>query len=686
MYRNEVIISNVPYALNRPYAYTSDIQLDFGMLVNVSFGQTKTYGIVIHSEPMVEPQDDMVLKPIFGLVNHHSFLSQYQYELALSMAYQGFSALGKILVQMIPSFLRVAQPYLSLMETKISIDSTKLNDLKLTKGQLEIIDWLNQTGCDDYHQLINQFSTGRIQTLIKKEVLVKSMHLPMVKPPRFKWDHSLPHGFTIPSHGLYRMGLDQFIHGPLLDIMAKTIDSNQSMVIIAPSLVSARQVYALLSKMIDDIDLYDPLISDTIKRKSYYRFTHGQTTITIGTKSLLLLKPDANNIVILQAHDGAYLQDTDPRIHVDEVVKSLYEMVRSNLIFQTLIPPLSMLETMDKGQISVIEDQKQPTIECIDMKSEVVVNEFAPLSNQVLNQFVLSKKHLVISTSRKGWYYQVECDHCHTLLTCPSCSHLLQSTDTSNIYYCAHCGRTIKKVRCPKCHHEKWIYKKPGVLTLVDLLKEKYPSISIYGLTMDNADLNQMMDAFESSNASILVTTQGLLSQIMIHADGLIMLHGDSALAYRQYRNDEWAMNHIINGVTNVLPLSSDETIRIVQLDHSDHPLHPFLKHQDVNGYLKYESSYRKQMVLPPYTHIALIKSITRNGIDPLQQCIDLKPQHGYTIGPSESKSDRTYRLILRCPSLNDLQDWLIRWYDQLTNKYRHGLTILINPNTMSNE
>ena len=161
MYRNEVVIANVPYALNRPYDYTSEFQLDFGMLVSVSFGKTMTYGIVISSTWMEENTEN-ALKPIDGLINAYSFLSEIQYQLGLTMAYQGFCSLGKILVQMIPSFLRVEQPYRSLLVPKIHIDPTILNQTKLNATQTEIIEWLNHHHCDDYHQLIDLYSSKRV--------------------------------------------------------------------------------------------------------------------------------------------------------------------------------------------------------------------------------------------------------------------------------------------------------------------------------------------------------------------------------------------------------------------------------------------------------------------------------------------------------------------------------------------
>lgn len=685
MYRNEILIANVPYTLNHPYSYTSEIPLDFGMLVNISFGKTKTYGIVISSEPMDQTDDSITLKPIDSLVNHHCFLSDIQYRLGITMAYQGFTSLGKLLVQMIPSFLRVDQPFAPLMQARITINASMVETIALTKGQKEILAWLNQTHCDDYTTLIHQFSYTRIHTLLQKDVLTKSYHLPKVVAPRFKAPFH-PDDTVGQKSILYRLDLHHFISGPLLSLIYQGIANTQSTIIIAPSLLSAKQVYQYLSEKIEWIDLYDPSLSDTNKRLSYYRFTHGQTTVTVGTKSLLLLKPDADQIIILQANDGAYLQDNDPRIHVDEILETLMDLTNPRIVLQTLIPTLDMVETMNQHKMDMIEDNMVLPIESVDMKMQPNNGEFSSIALNWLDQMVQTNGHIVISTSRKGWYYHVECQHCHKPLVCPHCNQLLQSSQQAGVYQCVHCGKTIKRQRCIHCHHGKWIYKKPGVKALVEQLKKRYPSMDIYGLNNDIADGLESIDAFEKSKASILLTTHSILSNVIVHADGLIMLHGDSALAYRQYRNDEWAMHYCINALHNVIPFNHGSTIRIVQFDYGDHPLNGYLKNQDIHGYIQYEQSYRRQMVQPPYTHIALIKQPMRYGLDALGQCIHLKPDHGSTIGPAESKSDNTYRLILRCNSLSDLQDWLSRWYNQLNSRYQNGLTILINPNSMPND
>ncbi len=684
MYRNEVVIANVPYALNRPYDYTSEFQLDFGMLVSVSFGKTMTYGIVISSTSMEENTEN-TLKPIDGLINAYSFLSEIQYQLALTMAYQGFCSLGKILVQMIPSFLRVEQPYRSLLVPKINIDHTILNQTKLNVAQTEIIEWLNHHHCDDYHQLIDHYSSNRINTLIKKGVLVKSYSLPQVVQPSFK--HPVQSkDIPLDSNSiLYKMNLSDFIHGPLLDWLYRSIQTNESVVIIVPSLLSAQLIHRWLQSQIDVVDLYDPGLSDPIKRNSYYRFTHGQTTITVGTKSLLLVKPDASRIIILQAHDGAYLQDNDPRIHVDEVVHTIRSLHQTTVILQTLIPPLSLQEDIDQHKIHVIEKVRDVEVGFIDTKNQCIDHEFAPFTLNLLDQMVSTKKHLVISTSRKGWYYQVQCGHCHQLLVCPSCNHLLHSTDRPNVYYCANCGKTIQRQRCSKCRHQQWVYRKPGVLALKEQLSKRYPEFPIYDLTNDSLDPLRVIDRYEQSSYAILITTHRLLGQIIVHADGLIMLHGDSALSYRQFRNDEWAMAQVMDAVYNVV-LPHDDPNRIIQLDHPAHPLNEYLQNLDVQGYTRYELSYRKQMVLPPYSAIALIKIAIRYGLNALQQCIQTKPLDGHVIGPSESQSDQTYRLIVRTTDLTSLQDWLNRWFTELPQRIKSGITISIDPNTMPND
>ena len=684
MYRNEVVIANIPYALNRPYDYTSEFQLDFGMLVSVSFGKTMTYGIVISSTWMEENTEN-ALKPIDGLINAYSFLSEIQYQLALTMAYQGFCSLGKILVQMIPSFLRVEQPYRSLLVPKIHIDPTILNQTKLNATQTEIIEWLNHHHCDDYHQLIDLYSSNRINTLIKKGVLVKSFSLPQVVQPSFKHPYRAKDIPLDSNSILYKMNLSEFIQGPLLDWLYRSIQTNESVVIIVPSLLSAQLIHRWLQSQIDVVDLYDPSLSNAVKRISYYRFTHGQTTITVGTKSLLLVKPDASRIIILQAHDGSYLQDNDPRIHVDEVVNTIRSLHQTTVILQTLIPPLSLQEDIDQHKIQVIEKVGDVEVGFIDTKKQCIDHEFAPFTLNLLDQMVSTKKHLVISTSRKGWYYQVQCGHCHQFLVCPSCNHLLHATDRPNVYYCANCGKTIQRQRCSKCRHQQWVYRKPGVQALKEQLSKRYPEFPIYDLTNDSLDPLRVIDSYEHSSYAILITTHRLLGQIIVHADGLIMLHGDSALSYRQFRNDEWAMAKVMDAVYNVV-LPHDDPNRIIQLDHPAHPLNEYLQNLDVQGYTRYELSYRQQMVLPPYSAVALIKIAMRYGLNALQQCIQTKPMDGHVIGPSESQSDQTYRLIVRTKDLTSLQDWLNRWFTELPQRIKGGITISIDPNTMPNE
>ncbi|PKK86249.1 MAG: primosomal protein N', partial [Tenericutes bacterium HGW-Tenericutes-8] len=226
------------------------------------------------------------------------------------------------------------------------------------------------------------------------------------------------------------------------------LSADKQLLILVPEIAQVYQLAASFSSVFDDVYMLHANLSLQERYDTWRQIQNGQAKIIIGTKhSIFQPFKSLGMIIIDEAHDANYVQDTQPRFNALDLSIELARYEHIPIVLSTATPTVEQYYDANMGKMTYLslDEQvfktKQKTI-LVDMKLELL-NGNKDIFSNALKQAIEDlkpKEQAMILLNRRGYAPFVMCRECGYVPTCEVCHTSMVYHKKKDMLICHHCG------------------------------------------------------------------------------------------------------------------------------------------------------------------------------------------------------------------------------------------------------
>jgi primosomal protein N' len=416
-----------------------------------------------------------------------------------------------------------------------------------------------------------------------------------------------------------------------LELASQVFSSNQSVILLVPEISLTPQLVGRFQEHFGTqvISLHSKLTE--AERHLIWQRIHeaDQSTpfVIIGPRSALFspLK-NLGLIIIDEAHEPSFYQDTSPRYHALRLASFMAQTLKIDCLLGTATPRVEdyFLAQKNHAYVALSEKAKsitsQTKISLIDLKDRALFTRNRYFSDALLQDIennLKQHKQTLLFHNRRGSAPLTICEHCGYQVLCPNC--LLPLTLHSDSYQliCHTCGHHEPvPSTCPVCHHGSLIHKGFGTKLLESELKKLFKSARIARFDADNAtadSLTQNFEAVKNGDIDIIIGTQTIAKGLdlpLLNTVGIIQ--ADANLNLPDYAAEERTFQLITQVIGRVGRGHTDINHVFLQTFQPEHPVILAAKSLDYAKFADYLLKKRQLSHLPPFFYLLRISIVKK--------------------------------------------------------------------------
>lgn len=411
-----------------------------------------------------------------------------------------------------------------------------------------------------------------------------------------------------------------------LELASQVFSSNQSVILLVPEISLTPQLVGRFQEHFGTqvISLHSKLTE--AERHLIWQRIHeaDQSTpfVVIGPRSALFspLK-NLGLIIIDEAHEPSFYQDTSPRYHALRLASFMAQTLKIDCLLGTATPRVEdyFLAKKNHAYVALSEKAKsitsQTKINLIDLKDRALFTRNRYFSDALLQDIennLKQHKQTLLFHNRRGSAPLTLCEHCGYQVLCPNC--LLPLTLHSDSYQliCHTCGHHEPvPSTCPVCHHGSLIHKGFGTKLLESELKKLFKSARIARFDADNTtadSLTQNFEAVKNGDIDIIIGTQTIAKGLdlpLLNTVGIVQ--ADANLNLPDYAAEERTFQLITQVIGRVGRGHTDINHVFLQTFQPEHPVILAAKSLDYAKFADYLLKKRQISHLPPFFYLLRI-------------------------------------------------------------------------------
>ena len=406
-----------------------------------------------------------------------------------------------------------------------------------------------------------------------------------------------------------------------LELASQVFSSNQSVILLVPEISLTPQLVGRFQEHFGTqvISLHSKLTE--AERHLIWQRIHeaDQSTpfVIIGPRSALFspLK-NLGLIIIDEAHEPSFYQDTSPRYHALRLASFMAQTLKIDCLLGTATPRVEDYFLAEKAK-SITSQTK---ISLIDLKDRALFTRNRYFSDALLQDIennLKQHKQTLLFHNRRGSAPLTICEHCGYQVLCPNC--LLPLTLHSDSYQliCHTCGHHEPvPSTCPVCHHGSLIHKGFGTKLLESELKKIFKSARIARFDADNAtadSLTQNFEAVKNGDIDIIIGTQTIAKGLdlpLLNTVGIVQ--ADANLNLPDYAAEERTFQLITQVIGRVGRGHNDINHVFLQTFQPEHPVILAAKSLDYAKFADYLLKKRQLSHLPPFFYLLRISIVKK--------------------------------------------------------------------------
>jgi len=390
------------------------------------------------------------------------------------------------------------------------------------------------------------------------------------------------------------------------DVYINSIDealkADRSVIVLLPDLRSLLKTKEKLAKQLR----ITPVVlerSQAQELQEWYKLCQGGVSVVLGLRSAVFAPVNNLGLIIIDdEHNSVYKQEQTPHYHAREVALMRVKMNKAKLILGSASPTLESFYLAQKNKIvykSIPPAKGFPEIRIIESPYRRQNAKTESIISKILQDAIVlvlgAGKTALLFLNRKGFATFASCRNCGFILKCQRCSINLVYHFKGRTLSCHYCNFVTSAPEiCPNCNAGYIHYSGAGTEKIESELARLFPQARV--LRLDRTITCAAKDA------DLFVATSYIIKEADFLFDLVGVISIDNTLNRIDFRAQEKAFSLLIG----LLGLTKGQLI--VQTRLPQHHCFKALSEKNIGIFYKEELNYRKELKLPPYRHIALVK------------------------------------------------------------------------------
>ncbi|NNC90588.1 MAG: primosomal protein N', partial [Akkermansiaceae bacterium] len=363
----------------------------------------------------------------------------------------------------------------------------------------------------------------------------------------------------------------------------------------------------------------------------WHRIRNGTARVVIGARSAVFAPlPEPGLIIVDEEHENTYKQENPPRYHGRDLAVVRAAIEKCPVVLGSATPSLESFQNTRQGKYELVrlneraDKAELPLIRVVDMRLEARKQKAAGpavLSERLrtqMEQKLAAGEQVILFLNRRGFARALQCPSCGHVCECQHCSLPLTYHRTDERLVCHLCGyQTIVPRRCPKCNDQSIQLQGFGTQKVEEILRKVFPAANLARLDADTARkknaLRNILKDFRARKIHILLGTQMIAKGLDFPNVTLAgILNADLSLHVPDFRAGERTFQ-LLTQVAGRAGRGEMAGEVIIQTFTPHSPSIQFARHHDYDGFADQELEFRRNFSYPPFTHVALLTTKSRN-------------------------------------------------------------------------
>ena len=642
----EVIVDISSSEIDRIFDYEiGSLDIGAGFRVLVPFGRTETEGYVV---AVKEKSEYPNLKPIIRPLDESAVISQEMLALMDYMTDRYHLRKVDVLRLFIPAQMRggrvkeLTVKYARLADEYRHADPSGFIKPNAT-AQNDLFFYLQEIDRESVTELNKNFSAAALRNFIARGIVVTEEEESLRTPYTALSDANAKKITLTPAQSevVERIGKGEhavyLLHGVTgsgktevyMHAISEALKNGKNAIMLVPEISLTPQVLrAFRARFGDDVALLHSGLGVGERFDEWRRLLGGRARVAVGARSAIFAPlTNVGLIIIDEEHDSSYVSESNPRYVTHEVARFRAEYNDCSLVLGSATPSIDSYYKTQTGEYKLLKLSERinkkplPEIQIVNMCKEVYAGNngmFSRLLVEELKECLDKGEQAIIFINRRGYSSYMMCRSCGYVPKCERCDVSLVYHKDERVLKCHYCGNRYAVLdECPKCHSPAIKLGFIGTQTVVEKLRELFPSAKI--LRMDN-DTTRGKDAhveilgeFAAKKANILVGTQMIAKGHDFPDVTLVgIVDADMSLHFADYRASERTYQ-LITQVAGRAGRDEKPGRVVLQTYTPNHYVYKFAATNNYLGFYEKEINLREVTKYPPFSRIIRVLVSSEN-------------------------------------------------------------------------
>ena len=572
----EIISVALDVPINKLFSYYSNKEkIQIGTRVIVPFGKTKKVGIVIKKGKEPEKNIGYVIKNILSSLDENKIISKELMDTCVWASAYYHHPIGQVLFN--------------------ALTSIHKNNKKEPKKRVEV----------------NVNKSEKLLTLNDEQMRISNDIL----------NSSGKHAVHV-VRGITGSGKTEIY----ISLAEKILSADAQVLILVPEINLTPQTVDRFKRYLDIEPLsYHSGLTPAQKYHVWHACKKQNKLIIIGTRSSVFLPfKNLKLVVIDEEHDNSYKQTEMFKYNGRDIGILRGKNFKCPVVLGSATPSFETLHnihTKKYKQYMLLKKfhlSPQPLITIVDTSIENYVDGISKTLEIEIKKELDKNNKIILFIGRRGFSNTVMCSSCKTAVKCPKCDVFLtyhRSIEKLICHQCEYSQKFSDKLEC--CENENLVHLGIGTQRIERRISKLFPGKRILRVDSDSIKTKQALNNFvektKNNQIDIFIGTQMIVKGHDFEKVSLVgIINIDAGLYSTDFRGLE-KTGQLITQVSGRSGRQKERGNVIIQTNNPNHPLlQVVLKH----GYDEFSSMVmkeRKTVNLPPYTHIAIVKTYSKD-------------------------------------------------------------------------
>jgi primosomal protein N' (replication factor Y) len=471
-----------------------------------------------------------------------------------------------------------------------------------------------------------------------------------------------------------------------IQAIREVVSYGKQAIVLVPEISLTPQTIRRFRSRFPSVAVLHSHLSDAERHAQWQRIAEGDVQVVVGARSAIFAPcPHLGIIIIDEEHETTFKQQTAPRYHAREVARERARREKIPLILGSATPTLeSLLRARRKHELLLslpkrVEQRPMPPVVVVDIQTDLYITKGESIGRamrEAISRALKEKGQVILFLNLRGYSPVLWCQKCGSGVKCPDCDITLTWHQDRKKVVCHTCDHEAAAPEvCPGCGMPGLKYLGTGTQRLEREVQAKFPDARVLRMDSDSmkkpGSHDKALDSFRHGEVDILLGTQMIAKGLDFPNVTLVgVIDADTLLHQPDLRSSERTFQ-LIAQVAGRTGRGKRGGRVLVQTASPDEVVIQKAARHDYLGFANIELQHRKDMLAPPFTHLARI--IFRGENEPLVQAEarriadvfrakakGIEP-HVRLLGPAPApilklKKHYRYHLQLACETLPPIQ------------------------------